>query len=282
MKYFISNLMVLLLFNSMSLRAQDLSAMTYNIRYSILDDPRDHWNTRKDKIVETLRYYKPDVFGVQEAMIHQLRFIEEGLSDFDYIGVGREDGKEKGEHNAIFYNTSKLELTSHGTFWLSETGKVGSKGWNAGYIRICTYARFKEKATGQQFWLFNTHLDHKGTEARINSTKLLEQKIKQLNKEAEPFILMGDLNDVPKSPAIEQLNSFMQDGYMISETLAYGPKGTFNGFKNDRLIDRRIDYIFVNQFSVSSFSHIDDRNDDNSFASDHLPVLAKLRFKRQK
>lgn len=262
--------------------SQSIKAMTYNIRYSIPSDSRDNWDSRKDKMAQLFNHYKPDVFGIQEGMIHQLEFLDNKLEDHKYLGAGREDGKQKGEFSAIFYNKKKLRLLNQNTFWLSESMETGSKGWNAGYIRICTYALFEERTSQKKFWVFNTHFDHIGAEARLNSGHLVLKEIKRINKDRYPLVLMGDLNDSPGSEVIELLKSELSDASESTIQPLYGPQGTFSGFQPKKEINRRIDYIFVSDFKVLSYSHIDDRLDFKTSISDHLPVSTVLQFKMQK
>ena len=141
--------------------AQDLDFMTYNIRYSIKNDPNDNWDSRKKGMVQLFNYYQPDVFGIQEGMIHQLDYIKSNLKNYDYVGVARDSGKEIGEFNAIFYDATKFKIIKQNTFWLSENNII-EKGWDAGFIRICTYALLESKTNQSKFWIFNTHLDHEG------------------------------------------------------------------------------------------------------------------------
>lgn len=253
--------------------------MTYNIRYSILDDPRDHWDDRKDKMLQLLNYYEPTIFGVQEAMKHQLEFIKENKKGYNFIGAGREDGISEGEYNAIFYDASRLEVIEQNTFWLSPTDTKVSKGWDARYTRICTYALFEDKETKKRFWVFNTHFDSIGSFARENSAVLVLNKIKGLNTNNLPLVLMGDLNALPDSNPIQTLDKSLDNSYGISKNQPYGPKGTFNGFKPTKAVEKRIDYIYVSKFEVFDYIHIDDRLDDNQFISDHLPVLIKTAIK---
>lgn len=273
--YLAKNLIVfitVMLISGSKMYAQDLGIMTYNIRYSIKDHPKDNWDSRKETMVKLLNYYQPEVFGIQEGLIHQLEYIKTNLIDYNYIGVGRENGKDGGEFNAIFYNTRKLKILKEDTFWLSENNEV-KKGWDAGYIRICTYALLETKDSKTKFWIFNTHLDHIGPIARDKSVNLILTKIKALNGNNDSLVLMGDLNDVPKSNPIQTLKSSLQDAFDVSEKPYYGPKGTYNGFNPNRIINQRIDYIFVSNLKVINYRHIDDRLDDNGFISDHLPVL---------
>ena len=157
-KHILLILVILFCANSFS---QELAIMTYNIRLDIASDGVNAWENRKENLVELLKFYNPDVFGIQEGLPHQVTYINEELKNFSFIGEGRE-GKDKGEFSAIFYNKNTFEVLQSNTFWLSETPNSVSKGWDAAYPRVCTYGLFKNKETGFQFWVFNTHLDHIG------------------------------------------------------------------------------------------------------------------------
>ena len=141
--------------------AESLEAMTYNIRYDTVDDGDNAWDFRKARVAGLLSFYEPDVLGLQEAEYHQVRYLRDALPRYRYIGVGRDDGRTGGEFSAIFYDSGRLKLLEDGTFWLSDTPAVPSLGWDAALKRVCTYARFEDRATSRQFWVFNTHFDHR-------------------------------------------------------------------------------------------------------------------------
>lgn len=256
--------------------AQAISVMTYNIRYANDNDKQDRWELRKEGVVNLIEHYQPQLFGVQEALYKQIQYLDKALADYDYIGVGRDDGKTKGEFSAIFYKKSEFTVLQQKTFWLSETPSEISVGWDAALERICTYALF-ENTNGQSFWVFNTHFDHKGKQARINaSTLIIETIIEARMQQLAPVILMGDFNLIPTEQPIKHLSDFMSDTRQVSLRKAYGPIGTFNGFNLDRVMKNRIDYIFVKDFQVLTHRHIDDRLPNNRYPSDHLPVYVRL------
>lgn len=271
---------LLLLFTT-SIRAQEnLKLMTYNIRY---DNPRDgenRWDLRKDWLANQVRFVGPDVMGIQEGLSHQVAFLDENLTDYKYVGIGRDDGKTKGEYSAIFYNSNKLKLVDENTFWLSETPDKISVGWNASMERICTYALLEDKATKYQFYVFNAHFDHIGNLARANSVELILKQIKTLNDKDLPVFLMGDLNLAPDSAPIKHLSSQMNDAFQHSNNPTFGPIGTFNGFKHDRKVTRRIDYIFTGttKIEVNKYGVLSDSK-DLKYPSDHLPVVIEVTIK---
>ena len=257
--------------------AQDLSVMTYNIKLDYPKEGENSWSNRKPFFINLIKFHAPDVFGVQEAMPDQMKDMDNLLSDYKHVGVGRDDGKDEGEYSAIFYNTNKLKVLKSSTFWLSQTPDQVSMGWDAVCNRICTYALFEDKATGKKFWMFNTHFDHVGVEARKNSALLIIQKIKDINTENLPVILSGDFNMEDTHESIQFIEQHLQDSKSIAK-LVFGPSGTFNNFEFDKPVTRRIDFIFVNQgIEVDKYAVLSD-SWDCKYPSDHLPVFVKLKI----
>lgn len=260
--------------------SQDLKVMTYNIRLSVDSDKENSWNNRKQETMALMSYYHPDYFGVQEAVPQQMTDIKTTLTDYDYVGVGRDDGKNQGEYSAIFYDKNKLEVIRSGTFWLSETPEKPSKGWDAAYNRVCTYAFFKIKKTGKQFLAMNLHFDHVGDVARVNSAKLILEKIKELNPKNLPLTLTGDFNLTDDSEPINIISKSLTDSYYHSKKPHYGPKGTWQNFDINTPSTERLDYVFVKGFDVLSNRTINDRRENLLYPSDHFPILAEINFKK--
>ncbi|NHF59470.1 endonuclease/exonuclease/phosphatase family protein [Flavobacteriaceae bacterium TP-CH-4] len=250
--------------------------MTYNIKYDDINDTVNNWNDRKDAMVRLLQKEQPSFIGLQEALLRQLTYLDEALPDYRYIGVGRDDGKQKGEFSPILYDDSRYHMLRSNTFWLSRTPEKVSVGWDAALERICTYGLFENKQTMEKLWVFNTHFDHVGTKARKKSVRLIVKKIKEVNSQNLPVVFMGDLNLTPDQKPIEYLQTKMDDGLLISENPMKGPSGTFNGFDSPAPINRRIDYIFVKDLAVSTYLHLDERLENRKHISDHLPVIALL------
>lgn len=267
----------LIFFNTTN--AQTYDVMTYNIRYGNAKDGENHWNNRKDFLQAQIAYYKPDIFGIQEALQFQVQYLDSSFVHYNYVGVGRDDGKKKGEYSAIFYNLDKFEILNQSTFWLSETPDKISVGWDASMERICTYALLQDKISKQKFWVFNTHFDHIGVQARINSAQLISNKIKALNSSNLPVVLMGDLNLEPDTEPIQFLSQALNDCYKASLEKPFGPIGTFNGFKFNEPVTKRIDYIFTSKENVKVLKYaVLSDSKDCKYPSDHLPVLVQLQF----
>ena len=266
----------IIIIGSSKIHSQSHLIMSYNIRYDNSWDDLNNWEIRKDKVIEIFTDYDPGIIGIQEGLINQIQYIDSSLINYDHFGVGRDDGKSKGEFCSIFYDRNRYILNDHSTFWLSETPNHVSVGWDAALERICTYGLFKDRESGDSFWVFNTHFDHMGLVAREKSSKLILDKMDKVNHENLPTILMGDFNSMPKSQPIKKVKSKLFDGLDISVKELNGPIGTYNAFNTDLPIEKRIDYIFVNDFKVDAYTHINDRLNDNRHISDHLPVLIKV------
>ena len=257
---------------------QSLKVMSFNIRLSLESDKENSWENRKTEALQLMDYYHPDFFGVQEAVPQQMLDIKNNLKDYDFVGVGRDDGKNKGEYSALFYDTEKLQILESGTFWLSETPNIPSKGWDAAYNRVCTYALFKMKKGGKKFWAFNTHFDHIGNVAREKSATLILEKIKGLNVKNLPVVLTGDFNLTEDTDPLKIISAEMLNTYHHSAKKPYGPKGTFTNFDVNTIPTERIDYIFVKDFETESFRTINDRRENLLYPSDHFPIMAELSF----
>ena len=270
-------LSVFILFTiSSNIYSQPHSIISYNIRYDNNWDIENSWKIRRNKISQILVQYSPSIIGIQEGLLNQVQYIDSSLIDYDYVGVGRDDGKKKGEFCAIYFDTTRYVLLKNSTFWLSETPDTISVGWDAALERICTYGLFKNRITKEEFLVFNTHFDHIGVIAREKSSELILKRIKKINRQSLPVILMGDFNSIPNSPPVKEIKTELSDGLQISMEKLQGPRGTFNGFNADLPIEKRIDYIFTRNVKVLSYIHINDRLNNNRHISDHLPVMVKI------
>ena len=271
----ILSVLILLTITS-SIYPQPHTIVSYNIRYDNNWDIENSWEIRRSNIIQMLFKYSPSIIGIQEGLLNQVQYIDSSLIDYDYVGVGRDDGKKKGEFCAIYFDTTRYVLSKNSTFWLSETPDTISVGWDAALERICTYGLFKDRITKKEFWVFNTHFDHIGVVAREKSSELILKRINKINRQSLPVILMGDFNSIPNSPPVKEIKTELSDALKISLEKLQGPRGTFNGFNEDLPIEKRIDYIFTNDLKVLSYTHINDRLNNNRHISDHLPVMIKI------
>ncbi len=274
MKYLLTVMTTLILVFG---NAQSLKLMTYNIRLDIDSDGENKWSNRKEFFTSQMQFYEPDIFGIQEAKPNQVIDIASVLSQYNNIGIGR-DGMGQGESSNIFYKKERFIVLQNNTFWLSETPDVISKGWDAAFNRVCTYALFKDLKTKKSFWVFNTHLDHMGELAKTNGIQLILSKIATLNTQKYPVFFMGDFNSKPNEDRIISLKKVMIDTREISEGKPFGPTGTFNGFKHNEPVTECIDYIFISKnsnFKVKKFAVLSDSK-DLKYPSDHLPVYVEI------
>lgn len=253
--------------------SEGLKVMSYNIRLGSAQDGTNSWALRYTATGKMLEDQKPDVFGVQEALEYQVRYIEE-MCGYESVGVGRENGKKEGEHMSIFWNKKTVSMLKWGTFWLSDTPEKPSKGWDAECFRTATWALMKDKKTGKKFYFVNTHLDHKGTEAQKNGLKLIVDRIAEINPDGLPMVLTGDFNIEPKNPALKDLDARMQSARNIAEKT--DDHATYNGWGKSSTM---IDYIYVSGFSsCPEYQTVTKRYEDRKFISDHYPIFARLIF----
>lgn len=257
---------------------KELLICSFNVRYNSADDGINIWENRKDWLTHSIRFYQTDLIGTQEVTHTQLLDMQELLPNCAYVGIGRE-GDTQGEYSAIFYKKDRFEVVDSNTFWLSETPEVvASKGWDAALPRIVTWALFKDKHSGITFYHFNTHFDHRGKQARIESAALLTEKIKEIAG-GSTVLLTGDFNSSPDSEAIDTLlKNGLKDPYLsLDSDLVYGPEYSANGWDAaGRTSENRIDYVFYKGAVQPLRLQILDGQRGQRFISDHFPIIAKV------
>ena len=260
----------------------ELRVMCFNIRYSAAGDTIENgWPNRKARVVATIRQFDPDLLGLQEVLADQYDSLRDLLPDYTAVGVARDDGARDGEWSAIFYRTARLAPLDSGTFWLSENpDEVGSSSWDAACVRICTWVKLRDRATGMQLLHANTHFDHRSGLARIGSAMLLNTRLRALAGDA-PVILTGDFNATEKSETYKILvnstkvgASQFLDAYREVHPQPSGDEATFHAFKGIKA-GSRIDWILhTGQFKPISAEIV--RSAAPPFPSDHYPVTAVL------
>ena len=251
-----------------------VSVISYNIRFVTPKDGDNQWKYRAEASPAMIKDYAPDVFGVQEAVFEQLEYLDKKLPKYSFVGVGREDGKRKGETMAVFYNTKVVKLLDWGTYWLSETSEVPSKGWDAVCKRTATWTLMEMKDSGKKFFFVNTHLDHRGETAQQKGLELIVRKIAEMNPDGLPMILTGDFNVEPENPVLTGLNARMSDARKTA--VKTDSRATFNGWGSTALF---IDYIYYSGFSECvEFETIVRQYKDVPYISDHYPIMSRLRF----
>jgi endonuclease/exonuclease/phosphatase family metal-dependent hydrolase len=263
--------------------AQQLRVGSYNVRF---DNPRDTgnlWVDRAPVVAELLRFHDFDVFGTQEALKNQLDDINSALPQYERYGLGRDDGKDKGEHSAIFFRKDRFKLLDKGDFWLSETPNKPSLGWDATCCnRIASWVYLQDLATKRKFYFFNVHYDHQGVEARKESSKLILRRIREVAGK-EPVILSGDFNGDHASEWYKALanSGLLKDTYR-EVTHPYASNASFNGFGRQSDREEIIDHVFVTgHFKVNKWGLLTDTY-HGKFPSDHFPVLVELQYDGKK
>jgi endonuclease/exonuclease/phosphatase family metal-dependent hydrolase len=264
--------------------AGDITVASFNIRYDNHSDSinGNGWRQRYPIICDLIRFHGFDVFGAQEVLHNQLLDMLAGLPGYDYAGVGRDDGKTKGEYAPIFYRKDKFKALESGHFWLSEITDRPNKGWDAALPRICTWVRLMELETGFEFFFFNLHMDHVGVVARQKSATLVLNKITHMCN-GKPVILTGDFNVDQHSAdyAVLEGSDLLYDSYEIAK-IRYSLNGTFNNFKTDLKTNSRIDHVFVSSFfTVERYGVLTDTyrtelKDSKSESSENFPKEVSL------
>ena len=254
-----------------------INVASFNIRMDTPNDSLDAWPNRKEMVRGLIAFHEFDLFGIQEGFHHQITDILE-LSDYAYVGSGRDDGLTAGEHSAIIYKKERFEVLDNGDFWFSETPDVPGKGWDATCCnRICSWAHFKDLSSGRGFYFFNTHYDHQGVVARRNSSLLLLQKVREIAGD-KPVICTGDFNATPDSEPIRIIlqDGLLNDAYSTTQKPPYGTTGTFNSFRPDAKMQNRIDYVWTTgHFTVNKYGVLNDMQYGH-FPSDHFPVMVNV------
>ncbi|MBX3438346.1 MAG: endonuclease/exonuclease/phosphatase family protein [Planctomycetaceae bacterium] len=264
---------------------ENVRVMSYNIRYGTAADGENHWDHRKEFLVETIAAFSPDLLGTQETLGFQRDYLAEHLSGYEAFGVGRDDGGEQGEMTAVLFRRDRFEKLDGGHFWLSETPDVpGSKSWDSALTRMVTWLKLRDRQSNGMpvVWFFNTHFDHRGQEARVEAAKLIRRQVAEMTH-GDAVIVTGDFNagegSGPYSALYEAAadgSPFLIDAFRVAHPTPRGPEGTFSGFDNAFPTRGRIDWIAVTPHWTVDAAEIDRTIRDGRTPSDHLPVTAVL------
>ena len=260
--------------------------ISYNVRFSSVPetDGANRWELRRDASIKMVAEQKPLAMGLQEACPDQIDFLDQNLTGYKHIGVGRDDGNRAGEMMAIYYDTTRLTLLNSGTFWLSDTPDKVSIGWDAACKRTCTWGHFKVNDTGFEFLYFNTHLDHAGSQARRNSIKLIVARMAELNPNNVPVFLSGDFNSTTDDTIFEPLKASLKDAREVSaisdKNITYNGFGTVTDSPNTRK-EWVIDHIFFSGVNPMAFRVLNG-NYGVPFISDHYPIAFTFRAQTEK
>lgn len=262
-----------------------IKVMTCNIRYANPDDKQNHWDYRKDRMVRAFKFYDPDIIGCQEVLHDQMAFLVSSLGKYASVGIGREDGKEKGEYEPIFYKKDRYALVDKGYFWLSETPeKAGSRGWDGACERMASWIKIKDKRDGKTYFVLNTHLDHVGIKARREGVTLILLRISTLAPSL-PVIVTGDFNAEPQSDVIAHITDPKLPIHLShtrdNSPLVYGPSWSFHDFGKIPYAERPlIDYVFTRNLPQPIKYGVLAETENESFISDHAPVMVTLQGAR--
>ncbi len=262
----------------------ELKVMTFNVRFDNPADGENRWEARIPIVRTYMEEAAPDIVGMQEVLVNQIEDLLDIMPGYAYVGTGRDDGRTGGEYSPIYYREDRFNLRDHGQFWLSETPEVpGSRSWDAAITRIVTWAALEDRQSGKTIYAFNTHFDHRGVQARLNSIELMAERITEIAGD-KPVITVGDFNIRKESDDYKFMVSTFADrngltnAELISEAPVTGAESTFNGFRTD-IEPRVIDFIFVDgNFSVSSY-RVDEVMENGIFISDHWPVVAEVSYR---
>lgn len=269
--------------------SSDIRVMSYNIRYGTANDGPNHWNLRKDWMVETIEAFRPDLLGTQETLAFQKDFLASKLPGYEAFGVGRDEGNDKGEMTALFYRKDRFEKVEGGHFWLSKTPeKPGSKSWDTSLTRMVSWVKLKDKTRSDdaaQILFLNTHFDHRGKVAREESARLIRTKSLELAK-GGPIILTGDFNAGDNEPpypalfgAIEGKPSHLVDTFRSIHPQPGNEEGTFSSFSAKETRGARIDWIGCSRDWQIRGAGIDRTQKNGRTPSDHFAVTAVLGWK---
>jgi endonuclease/exonuclease/phosphatase family metal-dependent hydrolase len=272
----------LLLLGVISLKAQTIRVATYNMRNDNNSQDSTHgngWKQRYPVISELIKFHDFDIFGTQELLYHQIMDLHKELPEYDYYGIGRDDGKQAGEFSEIFYKKDKFQMLAHGDFWLSETPEKPGLGWDATCCnRICSWVYLQDKKSKKKFYVFNTHYDYQKNLARNESSKLILKKIKSIAG-SQPVIFMGDLNGGNETTWYAEVanSGILKDTYKEAKS-PYAVNGSFNAFGGAVKSNEIIDHIFISkQFTVEKWGILTDTY-HGKYPSDHFPILAVLKM----
>lgn len=268
--------------SSVKKQTSEIKWATFNIRLDTPYDSLNNWEYRKDSVASFIRNQDLDIVGMQEVLHNQLVDLKTRLPEYAEIGVGREDGKTKGEYAPIFFKKDRFEVLDNNTFWLSQyPDSIGFIGWDGACTRIATWAKMKDKQNGKIFMAINTHFDHVGTEARRKGALLIIEKIKEIVGD-QPAVLTGDFNVNDSSEAYNTLttNSFvLKDAHKEAQTKE-GVDYTFHNFgRIEPSSCEKIDFIFITpNIKVSNSCIPEEAKQEGKFLSDHNPEVVQISF----
>lgn len=263
-----------------------LRVVSFNVRYGTANDGDNRWELRKTTVVEAIRAMAPDVMGTQEMQRFQAEYLRSQLPEYAYVGKSREPGNEMGEECGIFFRKDRFNDLEQGHFWLSENpDQPGSKSWDSSLPRMASWVKLYDQRRKEPFVFVNTHFDHRGREARLESAKLLHHRATQISRQL-PLIVTGDFNCGEGSEPYQAIaaptadDRLLLDSYRAVHSQRSDDEGTFNGFQGRRS-GSRIDWILVGPPVKVESAKIETFEQDGRYPSDHFPVSAVVNWPRQ-
>lgn len=252
----------------------DVNVMSFNLRYDEPADGENQWDKRKEAVLTMMSEVQARIIGIQEGLHNQVRYLDDNLSEYQFVGVGRDDGHSSGEYAAIFYETNYFELLDNGNFWLSETPETPSRGWDANNIRICTWAKLKDITENKIIYVFNTHFDHKGKTAQQQSSELLVQKIQDIAEAEAPVFITGDFNLLIGNKRLKPITS----NYFAANRFAEisDDNKSFNAWGRG-ILSRNIDFIFYQNAQAVAYKTLV-KNYGVPYISDHYPIISHFNY----
>lgn len=262
-------------------RTSEFTVMSFNVAVDNLQETKG-WQSRKVAVNNMITTEKPDIIGFQEAQAHEITDMINANPEYGWYGLGRDSGSKPAnttsysaeEAMVVFWKKDVFKVITMGTFWLSETPEKVSLGWDASYMRTATWLEMEIKATGQRFFMFNTHLDNKGKTARTESMKLIADKIEEIDYSNLPCFLTADFNTTSTDAIFAPINGKMasaRDFAVSSEKT----KNTYNGYTANG--KSQIDHIFYKKVTPLTFRVLNG-NYGNIYISDHYPIIAKFSY----
>jgi len=267
--------------------SMEVEVMTFNLRYENRGDRgRRAWRNRVVGIVGMLEREKIEILGIQEGLHGQVADLWASMPEYSFVGVGRDDGKRKGEYTGIFFRKDRFvaDDVNQGTFWLSESpDQPGSVSWGNLIPRVASWVRLVDRSSGQALWVLNTHFDHISQASRDKGVRLIVRRLAEMNRNGEAVVLMGDFNATERNSAVRYLSeNHPNDGFEgLKETFDVlypreKARGTLHFWMNDPHRQWKVDHIFVSKQAKVLEAGI--LKSGEPYLSDHFPVRARVRF----